>query len=75
MKVARWGNSLALRIPKHLAAALQLEEGSEIDLIPVEHALGVTRRLTREEAILGLRKFRGRMPAGFSFDRDEANAR
>lgn len=30
--VTRWGNSLAIRLPKHLAAELQLKEDSPVDL-------------------------------------------
>lgn len=75
MKVARWGNSLAVRIPKDVAEALGLAEGSEIDLFPVDGGIGVARRLTREAALAGLRQFRGTLPEGFRFDRDEANAR
>jgi antitoxin MazE len=75
VKVAKWGNSLAVRIPKDVAEALNLEEGSEIRFVPLEDGVGVARRPDREEEILGLRKFRGRMPRGFSFDREEANGR
>lgn len=77
MKVATWGNSLAVRIPADVARALGLEEGDEVEL----RALGgkelaiVTERQRREAAIERLREFRGWMPAGFKFDRDEANAR
>ena len=31
-KVARWGNSLAIRVPAALAEEMALREGSEIDL-------------------------------------------
>jgi antitoxin MazE len=75
MKVAKWGNSLAIRIPKDVAEALGLRAGSEVDLVPLAPGVGLSRRLTREEAIEGLRKFRGTMPPGFKFDREEANAR
>lgn len=75
MRVSKWGNSLAVRIPKDVAEALQLRDGTEIDLVPMEAGLGISRRMTREEALLGLRKFRGTMPADFKFDREEANAR
>jgi antitoxin MazE len=30
--VAKWGNSLAVRIPQNLAKEIQVAEGSEIDL-------------------------------------------
>ena len=31
-RISKWGNSLAIRIPKHLGSEIDLEEGSEIDL-------------------------------------------
>ncbi len=33
MKVAKWGNSLAVRLPASLVAELGLSEGDQIDLI------------------------------------------
>ncbi len=32
-KVARWGNSLALRIPRKLALSHHLDEGSSVEII------------------------------------------
>jgi len=32
MKVSKWGNGLAVRIPKDVAAALGLKQGDEVDL-------------------------------------------
>lgn len=75
MKVAKWGNSLAVRIPKDVAEALGLSEGSEVEIVPLKDELGLVRRMTREEAIESLRKFRGLLPADYKFDREEANAR
>jgi antitoxin MazE len=37
--------------------------------------VGVSRKPGREELLQRLRAFRGRLPADFKFDRDEANAR
>ncbi len=31
-KVQRWGNSLAMRIPKFIAKQLELSSGSEVDI-------------------------------------------
>lgn len=42
--VARWGNSLALRIPRRMADALQLEEGRGVELT-VENAAIIVRPL------------------------------
>jgi len=32
-KISRWGNSLALRLPRKLAASHNLEEGSSVEII------------------------------------------
>ena len=40
-----------------------------------EREFGVTRKPGREDFLKRLRSFRGRLPADFKFDRDEANAR
>ncbi|PPQ35917.1 AbrB/MazE/SpoVT family DNA-binding domain-containing protein [Rhodopila globiformis] len=76
MQVARWGNSLAVRLPAAVVEALGLAEGDEIEI----HVLGaqefaVARKPGREELLKRLRTFRGRLPPDFRFDRDEANAR
>lgn len=76
MRVAKWGNSLAVRIPKDVAEALRLEEGEEVRVTAAGRGvLEVARKMSREEAIEQLRKFRGTMPGDFRFDRGEANAR
>jgi antitoxin MazE len=76
MRVAKWGNSLAIRLPSTVVEALELKEGDEIDIRAVDsREFEVARKPTREELIERLREFRGRMPADFKFDREEANAR
>jgi antitoxin MazE len=76
MKVAKWGNSLAIRIPKDVAEALGINEGDDVDLEPGRVGiLRLNRQMTREEALESLRRFRGTMPLDFKFDREEANAR
>jgi len=76
MQIARWGNSLAVRLPKALVDRLGLKEGDDIELRAAEgDALEIARTVTREQALERLRSFRGLMPADFRFDRDEANAR
>ncbi|RWH78720.1 MAG: AbrB/MazE/SpoVT family DNA-binding domain-containing protein [Mesorhizobium sp.] len=76
MKVAKWGNSLAVRLPAVVVEALELREGDEIEIhVAEDRRLGVTRKPAREELLKRLRAFRGRLPADFKFDRDEANAR
>jgi antitoxin MazE len=76
MQVARWGNSLAVRLPAAVVEALKLKEGDEIEIqVAGPRAFGVSRKPDREEWLARLRAFRGRLPADFKFDRDEANAR
>lgn len=76
MQVAKWGNSLAVRLPRDVVVALDLKVGDDVALQAIEPGtLGVSRPMTREEALLDLRRFRGLIPADFKFDRDEANAR
>ncbi|WP_260598504.1 AbrB/MazE/SpoVT family DNA-binding domain-containing protein [Sphingomonas endolithica] len=76
MQVAKWGNSLAVRLPKHVVLALDLKAGDDVTLRAREPGtLDVSKTMTREEALMNLRRFRGMIPADFKFDRDEANAR
>ena len=44
MRVTRWGNSLAVRIPKALAEQTLLEEGSEVELSVTEGVLTIRPR-------------------------------
>lgn len=76
MQVAKWGNSLAIRLPAALVEALQLKEGDEIEITVKGSAeLSVERKPSRKELLDRLEQFRGRLPADFKFDRDEANER
>lgn len=76
MQIGRWGNSLAIRLPASVVEALDLKEGDEIE---IEVADGkrwrVRRDRNRDEAVEKLRKLGWRLPKGFRFSRDEANAR
>ena len=76
MQVAQWGNSLAVRLPAIVVEALGLKEGDEIEIhIAERRKFSVARKPGRDELLKRLRAFRGRLPADFKFDRDEANAR
>lgn len=76
MQVAKWGNSLAVRLPAAVVEALELKEGDDIDIqITSARAFEVEKRPGTEELLQRLRKFRGRMPADFKFDRLEAHER
>ncbi|CAN7326630.1 hypothetical protein ASC89_00670 [Devosia sp. Root413D1] len=77
MKVSKWGNSLAVRIPTDVVDSLNLKEGDEIELRPVEGLqFDVIRQASPEERLRRLRELmRGTLPADFKFNRDEANER
>jgi len=76
MQVAKWGNSLAVRLPASVVEALGLKEGDDIEIrLADAREFLIARKPGREEILKRLRAFRGRLPADFKFDRDEANAR
>jgi antitoxin MazE len=76
MKVAKWGNSLAVRLPKDVVEALGVKEGDDLKIGVAEPgAVFVDKTLDRIAWIESLRKYRGRLPADFKFDREEANSR
>jgi antitoxin MazE len=76
MQVAKWGNSLAVRIPSAVAEALELQAGDEIEIhVAGEREFAIARKPSRADLLERLRAFRGRLPADFKFDRDEANGR
>ncbi len=76
MQVAKWGNSIAIRLPAVVVTALELKEGDEIEIhIADEREFAIARKPGRAELLNRLRTFRGRLPPDFKFDRDEANAR
>jgi antitoxin MazE len=72
MKVARWGNSLAIRLPAIVVEALELKEGDDINVqLTGQHAFEPEKKLTNRALLQRLRKYRGRMPDDFKFDRLE----
>ena len=76
MQISKWGNSLAVRIPAAVVVALGLKEGDQIEIqVAGSRAFEVSRAPGPRELLARLRKFRGRLPASFKFDRLEANAR
>lgn len=76
MQVAKWGNSLAIRLPAAVVEVLGLKEGDQIDVrVAGDAAFEVQRKPGHEEVLARLRQYRGRLPADFKFDRFEANQR
>lgn len=75
MQIAKWGNSLAVRLPAELVRELGLREGDRIDLVPGEGKLGVVRQPRADEVLEGIRHFRGRLPPEGRLSRDAAHER
>ena len=76
MQVAKWGNSLAVRLPAAIVEALGLKEGDQIEIrIAGKRRFEVRRDKSRERAIERLRKLRRPLPPGFTFDREQINER
>jgi len=76
MRVAKWGNSLAIRIPNGVAVALDLKAGDEVEVrLAADRVFELERDRSRERALERIRSARWTLPPGWKFDRDEANAR
>lgn len=76
MQVSKWGNSLAVRLPAAVTRALGLKEGDDIAIdVAGPRALVVRRKPQAAELLARLRKYRGRLPPDFTFDRLEAHER
>ena len=80
MQVAKWGNSLSVRLPVALVEKLGIAEGDQLQVVAsVRRGTGATLAVRREpsklERLQSMRKYRGALGADFRFDRDEANAR
>ena len=75
MQIAKWGNSLAVRLPAELVRKLGLKEGDQIDLVKHGGRFKVQRQPRADEVLDGLRRFRGKLPAAERLSRDAAHER
>ena len=76
MKVSKWGNSLAIRLPASVVEALELKDGDDIEVqIESPGTFAVTRSPDRRALLARLRQYRGMIPAAFKFARLEAHER
>lgn len=79
MKVSKWGNSLAIRLPAELVAAKRIKEGDELDghfwkkvqMSDEERLARIADAWKEFEKVSHHFKW----PEGYKFDRDEANSR
>lgn len=75
MRVAKWGNSHAVRLPADLVRELGLKEGDQIDLVKDDGSIIVRRHARAEEVLQGLKRFRGKLPKDARLSRDAAYER
>jgi antitoxin MazE len=77
MQVSKWGNSLAVRLPKALVDELRLKEGDELNVVAARTgAIEIeTREAQRRRAMERMAARNWTLPANYKFDRDEANKR
>ena len=75
--VSKWGNSLAVRLPKALVDQLGLKEGDELNVVAAKDGTieVETREQRRNRALDELAQLNWTLPADYKFDRDEANER
>jgi antitoxin MazE len=77
MRVSKWGNSLAVRLPKALVEQLGLKQGDELNVVAIGNAtIAVeTKEARRRRALDHLSKLNWTLPEDYKLDRDEANER
>jgi antitoxin MazE len=76
MRVSKWGNSLAVRLPAVIVEALDLKEGDEIEIsIAGRRDFKVARDRSKERALEQFRQIKCSFPADFKFNREEINER
>ena len=76
MQISKWGNSLAVRLPKKLVQELGLEEGDELDVVAASaQGLALARNDAAKNALERMKSRKWAIPGDYRFDRDEANAR
>ena len=76
MRVSKWGDSLAVRLPRKLVDAMGLSAGDEVHLVQTAaREIAIEKDLRREQALERLASMRIRLPVEYKFDRGEANER
>ena len=74
LEVSESQGKLSLLLPEDIAAAMDLKHGDRVDVDLHVKPIELSPSLRRQH-LASLRKYRGRLPAGFKFDRYDANSR
>jgi antitoxin MazE len=76
MHIAKWGNSLAIRLPRKLVDDLRLKEGDEVELRPTgPDSVEIVRSTRIASALERMADRKWSVPEDYRFDREEANSR
>ena len=76
MRIAKWGNSLAVRLPAALVEEMGLKDGDEIDVVFNSRSeIEIARSRRRQEALEAIERLARPFPPDYKFDREEANSR
>jgi antitoxin MazE len=76
MKFAKWGNSLAIRIPADVVEKLGISPNEEAQIkVTGENSFEITRDLRRQKAIERMRSMSFALPDDYVFNREELHER
>ena len=76
MRVSKWGDDLAVRLPQALVDKLGLRAGDELNIVDVTERTLVVQKEDRRKVVLErLAERNWALPPDYKFDRDEANER
>ena len=76
MQISKWGNSLAVRLPKELVEKLGIAEGDDVDVTsPDAQTIVISKNDDKDDFLHKLRVLQKTKPEGFVWNRDDANKR
>ncbi len=76
MQVSKWGNSLAVRLPKALVEELKIEEGDELKVVIAKSKMLAVEKVDQRTLFLNaMEEFKWSGASNYKFNRDEANER
>ena len=76
MKLAKWGNSFAFRVPAELMKKMNLTPNEEFQFRQTgEDSFEIIRDRRRQEALEAIRRLAKPLPLGYKFNREEIHER
>jgi antitoxin MazE len=76
LKLAKWGNSAALRLPAEIIEKMKWNLGDDFRIVTAgDDEIRIVRDRSREQALEEFRKHRVEYDGKFVFDRDEIYGR